>query len=261
MRVWVQSATAAGNDPLWQGYRETVEAHLRALAAPGSAFELHGVGVMTPALEDYYYPEFLNTGQILENALVAQREGYDAFAVTCMFDPGYHELRELLDIPVLAAGECAMHLACMLGGSFAFVSHNPMIMPRMERNATLYGLRERLRPPVTFRTSLEDLARAFSGGGEPILAAFHAAAERAAEQGVEVLVPACNVLNAFLRKHAVKDVRGMVILDPYAVLVKQCEMLVELRRKVGLGLSRRRHFAAPDPGLVRQVRKVYGLEG
>ena len=46
------------------------------------------------------YLEYLDTAEILDNGLAAERDGYDAFLIGNIFEPGMHALRELLNIPV-----------------------------------------------------------------------------------------------------------------------------------------------------------------
>ena len=47
------------------------------------------------------YLELLDTAEVLDNGLRAERDGYDAFLIGNVFEPGMHALREALNIPVL----------------------------------------------------------------------------------------------------------------------------------------------------------------
>src|SRR5262249_22731718 len=45
----------------------------------------------------------------------AEKQGIDAVVIDCMGDPGLVGAREAVVIPVLGAGQTAMHVAAMLG--------------------------------------------------------------------------------------------------------------------------------------------------
>jgi allantoin racemase len=97
------------------------------------------------AIADLYrYLEYLDTAEILDNGLKAEREGYDAFLIGNIFEPGLHALRELLNIPVLGLCEASVHLACLMAASFSVVNVNPKFARRVSENIASYGLVSRL---------------------------------------------------------------------------------------------------------------------
>ena len=69
------------------------------------------------------------------------REGYDAFLIGNIADPGLHEAREIANIPVLGLCESALHVACMMGANFSLVTINEKFTPRIVENVVRYGLR------------------------------------------------------------------------------------------------------------------------
>ena len=56
-------------------------------------------------LEHSSYIRYLNEAQVIDNAIRAEREGYDAFCVGCTLDPGIAQIKEILDIPVVFLSE------------------------------------------------------------------------------------------------------------------------------------------------------------
>ena len=74
---------------------------------------------------------------MLKNVHRAVREGYDAFLIGNIADPGLREAREIADIPVLGLCESAMHVACMMGASFSLRDDQREVHPahRGERAA------------------------------------------------------------------------------------------------------------------------------
>ena len=67
-------------------------------------------------------------------------EGFDAFLIGNIADPGLQEAREIADIPVLGLCELALHVACMMGASFSLVTINAKFTPRIVENVRRYGL-------------------------------------------------------------------------------------------------------------------------
>ena len=86
-------------------YGQVLKSILDRSAAPGTEISIHGLSPHRAIAEQYRYLEFLDKAEVMENGLRAEREGYDAFVLGNIFDPGLHELRELLNIPVLGLCE------------------------------------------------------------------------------------------------------------------------------------------------------------
>ena len=124
--------------------------------------------------DQFRYLEFRDTGEIIENGLKAEREGYDAFLIGNIFEPGLHALRELLNIPVLGLCEAAVHLACLMGARFSVVNVNATCHPRRRehrreraRGAARLdgGDRGRARQPIRSRLRGR---RSEAGGDRPL---------------------------------------------------------------------------------------------
>src|SRR5215469_17312685 len=121
MRLFYQSlgvTRRSTSGPYAQKLAET----LSTAAAPGTTVEVHGLGPGEAIADQYRYLEYLDTAEILDNGLRAEREGYDAFLIGNIFEPGLHALRELLNIPVLGLCEASVHLACLMGLRFSVVN-------------------------------------------------------------------------------------------------------------------------------------------
>jgi Asp/Glu/hydantoin racemase len=99
---------------------------------------------MTPHYERSRYARYLNGISIVRNAAQAEADGYDAIAVGCYTDPCLEEVRDSVTIPALFMMQASMHVACMLGGKFAFVSYSARNLEQMKRLAERYGLVDRL---------------------------------------------------------------------------------------------------------------------
>ena len=262
MKIWHQSFTVLDDLP---AYREAMERHIRKVVAPDTEVVLHG---MRPGTYPDTYPGSdiafaslyaLHSQQWLANAVEAQDQGFDAYALCTLPNPMIREVRSVVDLPVVGYGEATFHLACQLGHRFGVLLFIDRMAPLYQEQLGLYGLADRCAGirPVGF-TFHEVLA----AWHEPsaLIRRFEEAAGRLIDAGADVLVPGEMPLNVLLATHGVQRVQGVPVLDGLAVTLKQCEMLVSLKRSVGLSQSRHGWMnAQPDRARVDQVLAFYGL--
>jgi len=118
-----------------------------------------------------------------------------------------------------------------------------------------YGFRERLagidqlRPPLT---ELE-LDKGFSGSAE-LMERFRANARRLIAKGADVLIPAEGVLNTLMVRNELTEVDGVPVLDSYGAVLAMAEMLVHLRNRTGLRVSRSGVYLKPPASIVEHIR-------
>ena len=96
-----------------------------------------------PASIESTFDEALAQPDTLIKILEAEEEGCDAVVINCLGDPALNPAREIVDIPVVGPCQSAMHLANMLGDSFAIVSVLDNVRLLLEHLAAKYGLSER----------------------------------------------------------------------------------------------------------------------
>jgi len=254
IKIWWQSATVITEFP---EYLEALQGHAKRVLNPGTELEVHGVDRGITGLL-YHYPRFLNTFQILENALRAQQEGFDVVAIGCGDDPGLDQAKEILDIPVLSLSETGMLIACMLGKKFSFITNSDILdRKRISVLIQKYGLETRSIPGGNLEVDLNDLACSFKNP-KLILDKFIQVAMEAIQRGAEVIIPGCNILNLVAAQNRVYEIDGVPILDVAGVLMKMAETMVTLNKVCGVRVSRKGYFASPSKELVSTVRKLCG---
>src|SRR5689334_16879645 len=117
MRIWHQSFTVLEDVP---AYTEAMRTHIDSVKQPGTSVVLHGQRQGTYPADypgddlAYGYLYWLHGNQWIANAIISQREGYDAYAVCSMPDPMIQEIRTLVDFPVIGYGETTAQIACLL---------------------------------------------------------------------------------------------------------------------------------------------------
>ncbi len=260
MKLWYQSLTRMGE---WGAYPRVLREILDAVKDPDTEIAVHGITDIGGAGDQYRYLEFLETTEVLKNAHRAQAEGFDAFLIGNIADPGLREAREALDIPVLGLCESALHVACMMGASFSLVTINRKFTPRIVENVWRYGLKDRMAGVGRMNVArLMDLGQCFDDAQARarVLDQFNDAAAKTTQAGAEVVIAAGGVVMALLAHagvHATAD--GAPILNGITNLVKTAEMAVRMNRIMGGRFtSRIGTYAPPPPDQIAELRRHYG---
>jgi len=240
-------------------YAARLSAILRRAASPGMTIELRGLGEGRAIADQYRYLEYLYTAEILDNGLAAERDGYDAFLIGNIFEPGLHALRELLNISVMGLCEASVFVACLMGTSFSVV--NPKFARRVTENISSYGLSGRLvsidrmevERPAVFDRAFEDGAVR-----EDVLEQFRAAARRGLEKGAETIIPAGGIVMTLLADSGLHEVDGGPVVNGLYALVKIGELAASLKALTGHFTSKRMTYAPPSGALLEDIRRIYG---
>lgn len=263
MKIWHQSFTDLTTMPL---YAKTIDMHARRIMDPGTTVVPHGLrpgtyadGVAPIDAIKYRYLESLNELQVCEAVLTAEREGYDAVAIGCFFDPALRSLRSLVDIPVVSLAESCMLTACSIGRAFGLVTLCVDEVGHLRDLAGSYGLASRLASVVGLTPGIDehDLEASQEQSG-PILQNAERACRRVIDAGADVIIPGDGVLNEFLVRHDVTEIDGVPVLDSLGVLFHHAEMLARLRRSTGLVVSRHQYYAKPSRELLTVARAFAG---
>ncbi len=260
MRFWYQSLT---REDAWPAYNAALRRVLGGVAEAGTTIEVHGITKVGGIGDHYRYLEFLETAEVLENVVRAEREGFDAFLIGNISDPGLREAREIATIPVLGLCETSLHVACMMGGSFALVTANEKFTPRIVENVRRYGLDGRLAAVQCM--TVDRLVGLDAGFVDPsardrLTSEFRGAADRAVAAGAEVVIPCVGVLMALLAEAGVHEAgRGAPVLNGVMALVKTAEAVTRMHGLMGGRFtSRRSTYAAPPSEQIDELRRFYG---
>lgn len=260
MKIWYQSLSREG---AWEGYAKFLRAFVDRIKDPETEIEVHGTTKIGGTAEHFRYLEYLSTGEVMENLNEAIRRKFDAFLIGNIYEPGLRECREIAEIPVLGLGETAYHVASMMGANFALITVNEKAETRLLENVARSGLRERLAG--IGRMSVDrilDLDATFEDAEarKAVISGFLDIADRQADAGAEVIIPACGVPTALLAHDQVFSTsKGVPILNGIVSLVKMGEMTVRLRRLMGgTFTSKRLLYAPPTADQIDELRHYYG---
>lgn len=207
---------------------------------------------------NYSYLELLNNVWVVEGVIEAEKNGYDAVIIGCGNDPALREARQAVDIPVIGPTEAAMLLSCTLGYRFGLITVMGMTNV-CEDNIRKNGLSERAVLPVRNYEVGDDL---FKGLEEMLVnpvvikQQFDDLCQACVADGAEVIIPACTRLSpaAALMGYTEVPGTGVPVIEVTQAAVKFAEMLVDLKRTVGLGKSQNKVYKSAPKELQDQMR-------
>jgi allantoin racemase len=261
IRIWQQSLTDL---TLLPGYSQMLRDHANRICGPDTVVELHGLQPGTypdamPPIEmaRYRWAHHLAYIQVVENAMRAEREDYDAVAISCFADPGLEEARSVVDIPVVSSLETALLVSSAIGRSFGLLTIDRPMVARVRELVHRYGFGCRITgvEPMIPPIAEFELDEAFAGS-PAFVERFARQAQSMIAQGADVIIPAEGVLNTVLARNECEAVNGTPVLDSYASLLAFAEMLVRLRRDSGLRIARGGAYARPPETLIRHLRRI-----
>ena len=255
MKIWIQSSTSLGVSPLWEPYERNMREYCNKICREGNEVVPHGVARRHEERRLYAYFARLNEEQVIENAIQAEKDGYEAFCINCASDVARRELKDVVDMPVVQLLETSLHFACMLGKKFAFLAYEKGGLLKIKEIVREYGLSERMSQTVPFECVHTDLPKYFEDPN-PLLEAMMPAAEKMVEEGAEVLIPTCGCLSLVLSTNNIRRVKGAPIMDGTALLIKTAEMLVDFK-KMGLERSTTNLSLKPTKEKLAEARKIY----
>jgi Asp/Glu/hydantoin racemase len=198
--------------------------------------------------------EFRCARLAVQNAIRAEREGFDAVAFGHMQDSGLWEARSSVSIPVLGLGETTMLHACTLGTRSGIVTINPRFIPGFIQQIARYGLQQRVPRVLSVDHQPGEFMRSFESAAamERSIAEFKTQAERLVADGVDVVIPGGGIPMLLLAETKVREIGGAPVVDGLHVLVKHTELAVTLRRQSGLETSRLADFRLPPAEVIQE---------
>jgi allantoin racemase len=212
------------------------EENLRKVARADTEFVFESLNEVFPLpYNTFRYNTMKCTDAAVERIMKAERDGFDAAVISCMFDPGLFEARAVVDIPVTGTFESAGMLCMMMGERFSVVNPDAVVNSVLRRIADSYGFTPRLASMRHIDIVACDLYPEKTPT-EEVLSRLVRVGKQCVEDGAEVIIPGCTIIGA-LYSHGFKkdpvEVIGVPVLDPMVVAFKMAEMMVDLRQKAG----------------------------
>ena len=249
-RIWFQGATDRVH---MAPYISKVEAHLKDILDP----EFSGTFNTTtpPATTTHSLTEFRIAGAFVRGAIEAQRQGYDAMAITHFQDAGLAEVKSVADIPVLGLGETTLFHACTLGRKLGLVTINPVFIPWHEDQVIRYGLQSRVIGVRAVNASVSDFIDAFASqeAFDRLYPKWERECRILLDAGADVIVPAGGLPMMLYGSQPGASLDGAPIINGITLIAKAAETAIKLRRIAGMAaVSRRSNYAKPPEKALRE---------
>ncbi len=254
MKIWYQSCTTVGKDTQWENYEQALRSHINRIIRKGNQVDIHGVKVSTTAIDRFHYFEFLNTNQVIENAMKSQKEGYDAFALGCFLDSGFLEIEETVEIPVTFSCQTSLHLASLLAKKIVILVPNRGLQLRVKEKIKFFGLVERVIDCKVAEFEVEKLQKAFK---DPSIIWDELNRIIETDSEAEMIVPGDNILNMVLVENKIKSIRSIPLMDITGCLIKMTETMVDMKELGIVDRSKTVFTPLIPPGDLEKVRKAY----
>ncbi len=259
MRIWYQSYSAIGHDPKRKSCEEDLKSYVQKVARPGTTVDVHGIEKYASKMPDSDYIQFLHVSQVIEKALQAEREGYDAFCIGGTLDLGHIYLKEVLDIPAAFIAESSFYNACLLARKFGIVGMNERILRRQMELVKYHGLRERCVPGAHLNSTLQEIVDLRGEDPQLVVKVFSEAGRKLIAQGAGAIIPGFGAMGSFFGQQGIHDIDGVPIVDIIASVIKTAEMLVDLKN-LGVKRSRLGSYTYASKEELMAARKLYGVE-
>jgi Asp/Glu/hydantoin racemase len=244
-KIWFQGATDRVH---MAPYINRVEPHLKAILDPDFTGTFNTT--TPPATTTHALTELRVARNIIRNAVQAERQGYDAVAITHFQDAGLMEAKSAVSIPVLGLGETTLLHACTLGRKLGLVTINPAFIPWHEDQVIRYGLQQRVIGVRAVDAKVSDFIDAFAS--KPAYDALYPKWERECrillDAGADVIVPAGGLPMMLYAAEPGANFDGAPIVNGITVVAKTAELFV----KIGASVSRRSNLARPSETALRE---------
>ncbi len=248
-KIWFQGATdRVAHAP----YISKLEPHLKAILDAEFAWTFNTT--TPPATTTHALTEFRIARNFIRNAVEAERQKYDAIAITHFQDAGLAEVKSVVDIPVLGLGETTLFHACTLGRKLGLVTINPAFIPWHEDQVMRYGLTSRVVGVRAVDAEITDFMAAFShqNAYESLKDKWDRECRVLLDAGADVIVPAGGLPMMLYAAQPGANLDGAPIVNGITLIAKMAEMAIKLRKISGTGVSRRSNFARPPEKALKE---------
>ena len=251
IRIWFQGATDRVQH---SAYITRLEARLRAIVEPKTTLSFNTT--TPPATTTHAVTEFRIARNIIRNTVEAEKQGWDAVAITHFQDAGLAEAKSVVSIPVLGLGETTLSFALLLGRKLGLVTINPTFVPWHEDQIVRYGLQSRVVGVRAVNCKVSDFMEAFADPAGDAYTALRTKFEHEVDvllaAGADVIVPAGGLPMLLFGSERGASMGGAPVLDGLAILAKMTETAVRLRRMAGIEVSRKSNYAKPPPAALTE---------
>jgi Asp/Glu/hydantoin racemase len=244
-KIWFQGAT----DKVHMApYIAKVEAHLKSILDPEFSATFHTT--TPPATTTHAITEFRIARNLIRNAVEAEKQGYDAMAITHFQDAGLAEVKSVAEIPVLGLGETTLMHSLTLGRKLGLVTINPVFIPWHEDQVIRYGLQQRVVGVRAVEATVADFINAFASpeGFQELKPLWEKECRALLAAGADVIVPAGGLPMMLFSG----EFEGAPVVNGVTLIAKSAELAIKLRKLGMFRVSRRSNYVKPPEKALKE---------
>ena len=244
-KIWFQGAT----DKVHMApYVAKVEAHLKSILDPEFSATFHTT--TPPATTTHAITEFRIARNLIRNAVEAEKQGYDAMAITHFQDAGLAEVKSVAEIPVLGLGETTLLHSLTLGRKLGLITINPVFIPWHEDQVIRYGLQQRVVGVRAVEATVADFINAFASpeAFQKLKPLWEKECRTLLAAGADVIVPAGGLPMMLFSG----EFEGAPVVNGVTLIAKSAELAIKLRKLGMANVSRRSNFVKPPEKALRE---------
>ena len=244
-RIWFQGAT----DKVHMApYIAKVEAHLKSILDPEFSATFHTN--TPPATTTHAITEFRIARNLIRNVVEAEKQGYDAMAITHFQDAGLAEVKSVAEIPVLGLGETTLMHSLTLGRKLGLITINPVFIPWHEDQVIRYGLQQRVVGVRAVPATVADFIDAFASpeGFQKLKPLWEKECRALLAAGADVIVPAGGLPMMLFSG----EFEGAPVVNGVTLIAKSAELAIKLRKLGMAKVSRRSNFVKPPEKALKE---------
>ncbi len=195
------------------------EDRMKSVARPGTEISMECQS-KTQVCVDSALDVAVTSLELVEKAIRAEKDGYDAVGLYCAGDPAIDAIREAVSIPVVGGGQSSLQIAIGLGYRFSWITSSE------SKVSADYFIRKsgvdytRL---ASIRSVAVDIASARNMDRRAVLDRLTECGRKCIEDGAHVLVLGCLVF-AGMGGEASRRL-GIPVVDPAFSIVTMAELL------------------------------------
>ena len=223
MKIWYQSAARFSIDSRWQAYKHSLKKHISSLLSSKSTFSLNGIDSQTDEYQDQNNLDEYRRGQFTQNAILAESQGFKAFAIGCWKDYANAYIRKNTNIIVVSIAEASLHASLILGRRPGVIMPNARDESIVRENLTFYGIEP---SKILFTTCIIEMDIVLDAFKNPAPFSDHLipCANRLINEGADVIIVGHGVFNELLYNMETWNIGIVPILDSMAALIAAIEL-------------------------------------
>jgi allantoin racemase len=191
---------------------------------------------------EYHAYEALAIGDIVR-ITYAMSERYDAIVISCFYDIGLREAREVSRQAIVTAPcQSALAIASQLANTFSILVGRRKWIPKMHENVRMYGYAPRMVSMRPLDLGVHDFQADHERTCDRLLSVGRQAVE---QDGAEALILGCTAEYGF--HETMQAELGVPVVDAVLAPFKMAELLAETARQFGWHPSRKHGSESPPP--------------